>query len=162
MATFTARLRGRNEVPPVRTNATGFAVFREIRRGRDFEFENGNDNDDRGDNDNRNNRNRRRRRNSRLRFRLSLRNIRRVTEAHIHLGRPGQNGPIVAFLFGPSFRGVSFRRGVITGTLRRGDLVGPLAGRSIDALIREIERGNAYVNVFTREHPNGEIRGQIR
>ncbi|OBR62287.1 hypothetical protein A7K91_01300 [Paenibacillus oryzae] len=160
MASFTARLRGRNEVPPVRTNATGFAVFQEIRRRRHLENENNMDN---GRNmENGNNRNHGRRRNAQLRFRLSLRNIRRVTGANIHLGRPGQNGPIVATLFGPSAQGVSFRRGVITGTLRRGDLVGPLAGRSIDALIREIERGNAYVNVQTREHPNGEIRGQIR
>lgn len=158
-------------MPPVRTNATGFAVFQEIRRRRNFEngndfgndIDNDFDNDFGRDNENRKNRNRRRRRrNARLRFRLSLNNIRRVTAAQIQLGRPGQNGPVVAILFGPFVRGVSFRRRVITGTLRSGDLVGPLAGRSIEALIREIERGNAYVNVRTREHPNGEIRGQIR
>ncbi|GKU77886.1 hypothetical protein L3i20_v222830 [Paenibacillus sp. L3-i20] len=107
-------------------------------------------------------RNRNRRRNRRLRFRLVLNNIRRVTAAHIHLGRPGENGPVVAFLFGPSIRGVSFRRGVITGTLRDRDLVGPLRGSTIRQLIREIERGNAYVNVHTVQFPDGEIRGQIR
>ncbi|MDQ6422940.1 CHRD domain-containing protein [Paenibacillus sp. LHD-117] len=151
MATFRARLRGRNEVPPVLTNARGSATFREIfgRTGND----NGNDNGN-GDNN--------RRRVRALRFVLVLRNIRRVTDAHIHLGRPGQNGPVVATLFGPSRQGVSFRRGVIRGTLRSSDLVGPLRGRSIRALVREIERGNAYVNVHTIRFPNGEIRGQIR
>lgn len=144
MATFRAFLRGRNEVPPVRTNASGTATVREIAQRNDED------------------RNRRNRRNRRLRFRLVLRNIRRVTAAHIHLGRPGENGPIVAFLYGPSNQGVSFRRGVITGTLRDSDLVGPLAGSSIRRLIREIERGNAYVNVHTRRFPDGEIRGQLR
>ncbi|WP_238188574.1 CHRD domain-containing protein [Paenibacillus sp. L3-i20] len=155
MATFRARLRGRNQVPPVRTNATGSATFREIDNGFGPFFNNENNVED-------NARNRNRRRNRRLRFRLVLNNIRRVTAAHIHLGRPGENGPVVAFLFGPSIRGVSFRRGVITGTLRDRDLVGPLRGSTIRQLIREIERGNAYVNVHTVQFPDGEIRGQIR
>ena len=156
MATFRARLRGRNEVPPVFTFATGNAVFREVfgRRGDSF-------GDDDNDNLDRVGRNRRRRVRA-LQFRLELNNIRRVTQAHIHLGRPGQNGPIVAFLFGPSRQGVTFRNGVIRGTLRSRDLVGPLRGLDIRWLIREIERGNAYVNVHTVRHPNGEIRGQIR
>ncbi|REK74316.1 CHRD domain-containing protein [Paenibacillus paeoniae] len=149
MATFRAFLRGRNEVPPVRTNASGNVIFREIERRN-------------GNNRNEEDRNNGNRRNRRLRFRLVLRNIRRATAAHIHLGRPGENGPVVAFLFGPNNQGISFRRGVITGTLRDSDLVGPLAGSSIRRLIREFERGNAYVNVHTRQNPDGEIRGQIR
>ncbi|EGG36330.1 hypothetical protein HMPREF9412_4480 [Paenibacillus sp. HGF5] len=42
------------------------------------------------------------------------------------------------------------------------DLIGPLQGRTIRDLIREFERGNAYVNVHTIQNPNGEIRGQVR
>jgi hypothetical protein len=149
MATFRARLRGRNEVPPVNTNAFGNATFREV-----FGWIGGDDDNGFGRN--------RRRRVRALQFRLELNNIRRVTEAHIHLGRPGQNGPVVAFLFGPNRDGVTFRSGVVRGTLRSNDLVGPLRGLSIRRLIREIERGNAYVNVHTVRHPDGEIRGQIR
>ncbi|MCU6708580.1 CHRD domain-containing protein [Paenibacillus sp. J5C_2022] len=160
MATFRARLRGRNEVPPVATFASGHAIFRSIRYG------NGPyDNDDNVSNDNVNGANGQRwwrRRRQSLQYRLILRNIRRVTQAQIHLGRPGQNGPVVAFLFGPVSGGVSFRRGVINGVLRDRDLVGPLRGSTIRELIREIERGNAYVNVYTVRYPNGEIRGQIR
>ncbi|WP_281243734.1 CHRD domain-containing protein [Fontibacillus panacisegetis] len=33
---------------------------------------------------------------NRLRFRLVVNNIPRMTQAHIHLGRRGVNGPIVA------------------------------------------------------------------
>lgn len=155
MATFRARLRGRNEVPPVQTNASGNATFRELfgRIGGDHD----------GDHDNGHGHGRNRRRRVRaLQFRLELNNIRRVTEAHIHLGRPGQNGPVVATLFGPNPGGVTFRRGVIRGTLRSSDLEGPLRGLNIRWLVREIERGNAYVNVHTVRFPDGEIRGQIR
>ncbi|MHA6482240.1 CHRD domain-containing protein [Paenibacillus sp. strain BS8-2] len=152
MATFRARLRGRNEVPPVNTNAFGNATFREV-FGRI-----GNDDDSSNNGSGRN----RRRRVRALQFRLALNNIRRVTQAHIHLGQPGENGPVVAFLFGPNREGVTFRSGVIRGTLRSSDLVGPLRGLNIRWLIREIERGNAYVNVHTVRYPDGEIRGQIR
>ncbi|WP_371825282.1 CHRD domain-containing protein [Paenibacillus soyae] len=133
------------------TNASGTAVFREVRLGPPF-FGNEQSEEMNG---------RGWRRRLGLRFRLRLFNIRRVTEAHIHLGRPGQNGPVVATLFGPNREGVTFRNGTITGTLRGRDLEGPLAGSTIARLVREIERGNAYVNVHTRRNPDGEIRGQI-
>lgn len=131
MRLFRAFLSGRNEVPPVRTMANGDAVFQLSRNG------------------------------SQLRYKLVVRNINRVTEVHIHLGRKGANGPVVATLFGPSKFGVSVRRGVVRGVLTNRDLVGPLAGRTIRNLAREIRNGNAYVNVHTIQNPNGEIRGQI-
>ncbi|MGF7047365.1 hypothetical protein J2T13_001870 [Paenibacillus sp. DS2015] len=96
-----------------------------------------------------------------LRFRLVVNNISRITQAHIHLGRRGRNGPVVVFLFGPSKFGISVRRGVVTGVLTKRDLVGPLQGKTLLDLVREIDRGNTYVNVHTVQHPNGEIRGQI-
>ncbi|MBD0383994.1 CHRD domain-containing protein [Paenibacillus sedimenti] len=132
MKTFRAILRGRNEVPPVRTIASGNALFQLNRSG------------------------------TQLRFILVIRNISRVTQGHIHLGRIGQNGPVVAFLFGPNKFGISVRRGVVRGVLTNQDLVGQLEGKTIRDLIREIENGNAYVNVHTIQNPDGEVRGQIR
>lgn len=119
-------------MPPVRTIATGDTFFRLSQDG------------------------------SRLFFRLVVRNIRQVTQAHIHLGRIGQNGPIVAFLFGQSRFGISVRRGVVSGVLTRNSLVGPLEGKPLSNLIKEIRRGNTYVNVHTIQNPDGEVRGQIR
>lgn len=119
-------------MPPVRTGASGNAFFRLSRDG------------------------------TRLNFRLSVRDIAKVTQAHIHVGRRGQNGPVVVFLFGPSKFGITVRRGIVSGVLTRRDLVGPLQGRTIRDLIREFNNNNAYVNVHTIQHPNGEIRGQVR
>ncbi len=132
MRTFSARLRGSQEVPPVRTNASGRFFARLSNDGR------------------------------RLRFILVIRDIRNAFAGHIHLGRRGVNGPIVAFLFGNLRNPISVRRRVFIGTITRDDLVGPLRGRSLRALLRQMRRGNAYVNVHTTQHPNGEIRGQIR
>ncbi len=94
-------------------------------------------------------------------FKLVVRDIRRVTEAHIHLGPKGVNGPVVASLFGPSAFGITVRKGVVLGRLTASSLVGPLSGRTIAELVREINRNNAYVNVHTKQNPDGEIRGQI-
>ncbi len=49
----------------------------------------------------------------------------------------------------------------MTGTITRENLVGPLQGHSLRTLIRQMRSGNAYVNVHTRQNPNGEMRGQI-
>ena len=131
MTWYRAYLKGRNEVPPVKTLACGDAVFHWNQAA------------------------------NRLSFKLAMRNIRKATQGHIHLGRKGENGPVVAYLFGPSKFGITVRRGVVRGILRNCDLTGPLKGKTIRDLVREIARGNTYVNVHTVQHPNGEIRGQI-
>jgi hypothetical protein len=97
----------------------------------------------------------------RLAYAVSVQNLRRITEAHVHKGRRGENGPVVAWLFGPS-SGTDITGLLAAGTIRRGDLVGPLKGRRIRDLVRLMRTGRAYANVHTVQNPEGEIRGQIR
>ena len=59
------------------------------------------------------------------------------------------------------------KKGKFTGVLARGtitaaNLVGPLKGKAVEDLVRDIRAGDAYVNVHTTAHPAGEIRGQIK
>ena len=128
---FFAILRGRNEVPPVRTNAQGEVVFKVSDCGR------------------------------RVLFKMALEDINNVTVAHIHLGKEGENGPVVVTLFGPLKKAVSIEDAIFKGVITRDDLEGPLAGRSLAALLREMNRKNTYVNVHTVQNPIGEIRGQV-
>ncbi|MEC2351799.1 CHRD domain-containing protein [Bacillus toyonensis] len=128
---FFAKLRGRNEVPPVETDARGQAFFKLSRDELS------------------------------LKFKLELFDIENVVVAHLHLGAKGTNGPVVAFLFGPITNPVSIECATFTGMITQEDLVGPLAGRTLDALVNEITAGNIYINVHTVQHPNGEIRGQL-
>jgi CHRD domain len=127
-----AILEGDQEVPPVDSEAKGFAIFRST-------------NDD-----------------TELEYKLIVANIEDVTAAHIHLAPEGENGPIVAFLFDPEAPTDGRTNGLLAeGTITSADLVGPLEGATISDLIDEIEGGNTYANVHTVEHPSGEIRGQI-
>jgi hypothetical protein len=137
MIRFTANLSGSNEVPPVTTAGSGIAIFQLLPVGHNLIIS----------------------------YQLNLKNMNGVTGAHIHSGKQGENGPVVAGLFNPSMSGPP--TGAINGQLKSGtltssDLTGPLAGElSISALVNMIRSGGAYVNVHTTQNQNGEVRGQI-
>jgi hypothetical protein len=102
-----------------------------------------------------------------LSYRLNVANIENVIMAHIHVGPPGDTGPIVVWLypaeppFGPTPIPGFVNGTLATGTITADDLVGPLEGGTLDDLLDEIRAGNAYFNVHTVNNPPGEIRGQI-
>jgi hypothetical protein len=130
---FASDLSGGQEVPPVDTPATGGARFDVVQLDSGEVI---------------------------LKYRLQVHDIDHVTASHIHLGCPGENGPVVAFLFegGPTGPVDGM---LATGTIRGDDLVGPLEGRRVQALTVHMRDGCTYTNVHTTEHPGGEIRGQI-
>jgi hypothetical protein len=109
-----------------------------------------------------------------LEYELIVANITNVVQSHIHVGPADMNGPVVAFLYGLVAAGGGRVDGVLAeGTITAANLVGPLAGASIEDLMDEILAGNAYVNVHTNDgvaptntgpgdFPGGEVRGQIR
>ena len=99
-------------------------------------------------------------------YKLNVANIENVTQAHIHMAPAGTNGGIVAWLY-PSAPPQQLIPGRSSGTLGEGtitaaNLVGPLAGQPLSALVNAINAGNAYVNVHTSQFPPGEVRGQVR
>jgi hypothetical protein len=96
-----------------------------------------------------------------LAFRLIVANIENVVVAHIHLGDSTHNGPPVAFLLHPTLLPGRSDGTIAMGTITGADLVGPLQGQPLSALVDAIQHGNTYVNVHTTQNPSGEIRGQI-
>jgi len=113
-----------------------------------------------------------------LHYKLSVSQIKNAFMAHIHIGAPGVNGPIVVWLFPstapvPGPLGAGPQHGKLAeGTITAANLVGPLAGHPLSDLIAAIQAGNAYVNVHTNDgiaptntgpgdFPGGEIRGQL-
>ena len=131
---FETTLEGRQEVPTVDTTA-----------GAEAEFEL---NDD-----------------GTLDFALeATAHIENATQAHIHLGARGQNGPIVAFLLPFNTAGVDFESGdeIVEGTLDDDDVIArPGFDGTVAALVERMRQGRAYANLHTVAFPGGEIRGQI-
>jgi len=128
---FFADLEGSQSVPPVDTSASGNAVLT-VNQNQ-----------------------------TQVSYRINLNSLQRMTVAHIHLGRRGQNGPIIAPLLSVS-PAISVTRAQVMGSISQSDLTGPLQGQSLADLIENMNAGNTYVNVHTEQHPEGEIRGQIR
>lgn len=132
---FVAPLDGSQEVPPADTDATGVATFQLSRDGES------------------------------IRYRLIVANIENVTMAHIHVAPAGANGPVVVWLY-PDAPPPQPLPGTTNGILAQGtftadNLVGPLAGESLEALLELMQDAETYVNVHTNQYPAGEIRGQI-
>jgi hypothetical protein len=91
-----------------------------------------------------------------------------ATVAHIHLGKRGINGGVIAFLCGGGGKPLCpATSGTVTGTIVPGDIIGPagqgIAAGEFDEVVRAIRAGATYANVHSSPtYPGGEIRGQIR
>lgn len=114
-------------------------------------------------------------------FRLIAANIENVIMAHIHCGRPGENGPVRMWLYpviGPTGAQTDNGGGRFSGVLASGTFspagqVCPAANVGQDMpLLDAMRAGLTYVNVHTNDgvaptstgpgdFPGGEIRGQI-
>jgi hypothetical protein len=144
--TLRARLRARNEIPIVVSDARG-----EFRGKVDLAAQT-------------------------IQYELSYSGLEGdVTQAHIHAGQVFTNGGIMIWLCAnnppittapPGTQVCPVPPATITGTITAAEVVGPTgqaipAGSFADA-IDAIRGGNAYVNVHTTSAPGGELRGQIR
>lgn len=74
--------------------------------------------------------------------------------AHFHQGKRGTNGPVVKTL-----NEATHKKGVcvIEGVWNRNDPDEPLTL----SLIRQLLRGELYINIHSKKYPSGEIRGQV-
>jgi hypothetical protein len=136
---FTAHLSGAQEVPAVDTAGHGQALLSVS--------------DDR----------------SEVRYKVLVANVENMTQAHIHCGAAGVNGPVVVFLFGLIPEGETLNgilaQGKFTATniIPRPDSAACPGGvADLEGLRAKMEAGMTYVNVHTLQFPGGEIRGQVR
>ncbi|MBL0226076.1 MAG: CHRD domain-containing protein [Geobacteraceae bacterium] len=125
-------LSGNEEVPAVNTPAKGEATFTPGSDGKS------------------------------LSYTLVVRDIENPVAAHIHVGRPGKNGPPVATIFSGPKKAGKVRGNISQANLTANDLKGDYKGKSINELVGLIKSGDVYVNVHTTAYPDGEIRGQIK
>jgi hypothetical protein len=101
---------------------------------------------------------------SNMSFGIQVNDIEKVTAAHIHQGKEGQNGPVIVTLFkADNDTGTGLVNGqLVGGSIINDMLEGALAGKAVEVdLIKAIQDGEAYVNVHTTDNPDGAIRGQI-
>jgi len=89
-----------------------------------------------------------------IKFTVNASNIEGVTAAHIHVGKPGKNGFIIATLFkNNSPTNKVSETGSITSDTGAFEYVTDLTTPMSD--------GETYIDIHTQQNPGGEIRGQI-
>ncbi len=84
-----------------------------------------------------------------------------IVAAHLHLGAAGENGPVIADILNNGSINVVGTTARLNANLSASNLVGPLSGQTLSALVEAIREGNVYVNIHTSRVPSGEIRGQL-
>jgi hypothetical protein len=96
-----------------------------------------------------------------LNFKVNVTMLDNIKSAHIHLGEFGQNGEIIASLL-KSSSPLNVQNGtLVEGQLTSADLAGSLKGKTINDLVNLFNNTKTFLNIQTKEYPNGEIRGQI-
>lgn len=150
--TFSARLRGLNEVPPVSTAASGSFSAMLSADG------------------------------TTLTYKETYTNLNApILFSHIHFGFPREATGIMVFLCGPAAGTPGgppagtpnpppcdgTTSGTVTGSVSAASVIGPNAqgitpGADFAKVVQALREGAAYVNVHTMRSPSGEIRGQVR
>ena len=107
---------------------------------------------------------------SEAKFELKVRDGYAITQAHLHCGAAGSNGPVVAFLFGMVPGGFDVDGKLARFTLTDANIaavgadcsasIGMDIG-SISDLAQAASMGNIYANVHSVANPSGEVRGQL-
>lgn len=129
---FNANLSGSSEVPPTPINATGNTEFQVVSDKKE------------------------------LTYSLNVEGLEGITEAHIHKGKVGVNGPVVVTLYNSQSPSTESNTSLtIKENITSAKLEGPLAGKQLSDLINIMNNGTAYVNVHTEQNPLGSIRGEI-
>ncbi len=129
---FQGVLSGAQESPAVKTMAKGEATFTLSNDGKE------------------------------LLYKVTVSDIENVSAAHIHEGKAGKNGPALALVDIKGKKVGKFSGTLAEGKITSNELLGPLKGKSVKDLLKEIEAGDAYLNVHTDKYPEGELRAQIK
>lgn len=134
--TFEAELTGGEEVPAIVTDMAGRA---EVRVDEDMMHAD---------------------------FEVRVENGIAVTQSHLHCAPAGQNGPVIAFLFGSIPGGFDVDGSLAEFTLTDANILPAgedcsVPVHDIASLTQALQAGIIYANVHTVAHPGGEIRGQL-
>ncbi|HEX7274975.1 MAG TPA: CHRD domain-containing protein [Nitrososphaeraceae archaeon] len=95
-------------------------------------------------------------------WKLNVTGITDPTMAHMHMGVKGENGAIFVHLLRSAHFENTTERMIISGNISASDLQGPMQGKTFDDLQSLFKSLGAYIDLHTKDHPDGELRGTIK
>jgi hypothetical protein len=100
--------------------------------------------------------------NDMLTWKMNVTGTNDATGVNIHKGKAGENGEVVVDLMKVSKHSDNPKGMTMRGNVTDSSLTGSMAGQTIADLKTAMANGDTYVNLKTQDHPDGEIRGQIK
>jgi hypothetical protein len=93
---------------------------------------------------------------------INVTGITDITGAHIYTGNKSENGePIVDLIKSGNKTGTGGTI-IIQGAISPSDFEGSLSGKTLTDLQSAMATEGTYINILTPDHPDGELRGQIK
>jgi hypothetical protein len=93
---------------------------------------------------------------------INVTGISDITGAHIYSGNKSENGEPIVDLMKSGNKSESDGRIIIQGEIDPSDFEGSMEGKTLTDLQSAMSTEGTYVNILTPDHPNGEIRGQVK
>jgi CHRD domain len=95
-------------------------------------------------------------------YNINVSGISDATGAQIHKGSASKIGDTIVELLKAGNPSKTPTGMLIKGKFNASNLVGPMAGNNTSGLVSLLSTNNTYVQIQTTDHPDGEIRGQIK
>ena len=100
--------------------------------------------------------------NDMLTWKMNVTGANDATGVNIHKGKAGEKGEIVVDLMKVSKHSDNPKGMTLRGNVTESSLKGSMAGKTIADLKTAIANGDVYINLKTKDHPDGLMRGQIK
>lgn len=93
---------------------------------------------------------------------INVTGISDITGAHIYAGNKSENGEPIVDLVKSGNKSETQGRIIIQGEISPSDFEGSMTGKSLTDLQTAMAAEDTYINILTPDHPDGELRGQIK
>src|SRR6476620_11873252 len=97
-----------------------------------------------------------------LTWKMNVTGTNDLTAIDIHKGKAGENGEIIVDLMKVSKHSDTPKGMTMRGNVTDSILTGSMKGKTIADLKTAMANGDVYVNLKTKDHPDGLMRGQIK
>ena len=100
--------------------------------------------------------------NDTITYNINVSGLSDATGAQIHKGGAGKIGDTLVDLMKAGKLSKTPAGMIIQGNFTASNLEGPMAGNTTSDLVSALSSNKTYVQIQTKDHPDGEMRGQIR
>ncbi len=97
-----------------------------------------------------------------LTWKINITGLGNTTGVQLYIGNKSENGKPIVDLIKLSNQSQTPLGIVMNGNISASDLQGPMQGKTIEDLKSAMSAGDTYLNILTANHPQGEMRGQIK